>query len=90
MTLTNLQTRVERDRARSEALAFITHELRTPLASIQGFADLMIRYPGSPDCDGAPETISWESKRLLALINSYLDVLRLDAARSPSGPTSLI
>jgi signal transduction histidine kinase len=74
---------VERDRARAEALAFITHELRTPLASIQGFADLMIRAPGSPDCDGVPETILWESKRLLALINSYLDVLRLDAGAKP-------
>ena len=83
VTLTNLQARVERDRARAEALAFITHELRTPLASIQGFADLMIRYPGSPDCDGAAETILWESKRLLALINSYLDVLRLDAGAKP-------
>jgi len=83
VTLTNLQTRVERDRARAEALAFITHELRTPLASIQGFADLMIRYPGSPDCEGATETILWESKRLLALINSYLDVLRMDAGAKP-------
>jgi signal transduction histidine kinase/CHASE2 domain-containing sensor protein len=83
VTLSNLQTRVERDRARAEALAFITHELRTPLASIQGFADLMINYPGSADCEGAAETISWESKRLLALINSYLDVLRLDAGAKP-------
>ncbi len=83
VTLSSLQTRVERDRARSEALAFITHELRTPLASIQGFADLMIRYPGSPECEGAPETILWESQRLLALINSYLDVLRLDAGAKP-------
>lgn len=83
LTFTSLQTRVERDRARAEALAFITHELRTPLASIQGFADLMIRCPGSPDCEGAPETILWESKRLLALINSYLDVLRLDAGAKP-------
>lgn len=83
LTFTNLQTRVERDRARAEALAFITHELRTPLTSIQGFADLMIHYPGSPDCEGAPETILWESKRLLALINSYLDVLRLDAGAKP-------
>jgi signal transduction histidine kinase len=74
---------VDRDGARAEALAFITHELRTPLASIQGFADLMIRYPGSQDCEGAPETILWESKRLLALINSYLDVLRLDAGAKP-------
>ncbi len=83
VTLSNLQARVERDRARAEALAFITHELRTPLASIQGFADLMINYPGSPDSEGAAETISWESKRLLALINSYLDVLRLDAGAKP-------
>jgi signal transduction histidine kinase len=83
LTFTSLQTRVERDRARAEALAFITHELRTPLASIQGFADIMIRAPGSPDCEGAPETILWESKRLLALINSYLDVLRLDAGAKP-------
>ena len=83
LTFTSLQTRVDRDRARAEALAFITHELRTPLASIQGFADLMIRCPGSQDCEGAPETILWESKRLLALINSYLDVLRLDAGAKP-------
>jgi signal transduction histidine kinase len=79
VTLTNLRTRVERDRARAEALGFITHELRTPLASVQGFAELMMSYPNSPACANAPETIFRESKRLLALISSYLDVLRLDA-----------
>jgi len=83
VTLTSLRTRVERDRARSEALGFITHELRTPLSSIQGFADLMMQYPNSPMCAGAPETIFRESKRLLALISSYLDVLRLDAGSKP-------
>jgi signal transduction histidine kinase len=83
VTMTNLRTRVERDRARSEALGFITHELRTPLVSIQGFAELMMRYPNSPSCSTAPETIFRESKRLLALINSYLDVLRLDAGAKP-------
>jgi signal transduction histidine kinase len=79
VTLTSLRTRVERDRARAEALGFITHELRTPLASMQGFAELMMSYPNSPACANAPETIFRESKRLLALISSYLDVLRLDA-----------
>jgi len=83
VTLTSLRTRVERDRARSEALGFITHELRTPLSSIQGFAELMMQYPGSAVCAGAPETIFRESKRLLALISSYLDVLRLDAGSKP-------
>ncbi len=83
VTLTSLRTRVERDRARAEALGFITHELRTPLVAIQGFAELMIEYPRSPANARAPETIFRESKRLLALINSYLDVLRLDAGARP-------
>jgi signal transduction histidine kinase/CHASE2 domain-containing sensor protein len=83
VTLTSLRTRVERDRARAEALGFITHELRTPLSSMQGFAELMMRYPDSPACERAPETIFLESKRLLALISSYLDVLRLDAGSKP-------
>lgn len=81
--LTSLKARDERDRSRAEALGFITHELRTPLTSIQGFADLMMQYPNSPQCAGAPETIFRESKRLLALIYSYLDVLRLDAGARP-------
>jgi signal transduction histidine kinase len=83
VTLTSLRTREERDRARAEALGFVTHELRTPLVAIQGFADLMMQFPGSPSCAKAPETIFRESKRLLALINTYLDVLRLDAGARP-------
>ncbi len=83
VTLTDLAARVERDRARSEALGFVTHELRTPLVSIQGFAELMMEYPASPACADAPRTIFRESRRLLALINSYLDVLRLDAGARP-------
>ena len=89
LTLTNLRTRVERDRARAEALGFITHELRTPLASIQGFAELMMSYPESPLCVGAPDTIFRESKRLLALISSYLDVLRLDAGAKSVASSSI-
>ncbi len=83
LTLTSLETRQERDRARAESLSFLTHELRTPLASIQQFAELMMLYPDSPACAGAPETVYRESKRLLALISSYLDVLRLDAGARP-------
>lgn len=83
--VSSLQAREERDRSRAEVLGFITHELRTPLTAIQGFSELMMQFPGSPHCTRAPETIFRESKRLLALIHSYLDVLRLDAgARDPA------
>jgi len=83
LTLSSLQTRVERDRARNESLRFVTHELRTPLVAIQGFAELMMVFPSSPECANAPETIFRESKRLVALINTYLDVLRLDSGAQP-------
>jgi signal transduction histidine kinase len=71
--------RVERDRARAEAIRFVTHELRTPIVAIQGFAELMLSMPGSPACNKAPETIFRESQRLVVLINSYLDVLRIES-----------
>jgi len=81
--LASLRTRVERDRARGEALGFVTHELRTPLVAIQGFAEMLMHYPTAPACATAPQTIYQESRRLLELINSYLEVLRLDAGARP-------
>ncbi len=44
----DITARRQRDQARSEALSFVTHELRTPLISIQGFSELLMRYPNSP------------------------------------------
>lgn len=82
LVMTDLQARMERDRTRAETLAFVTHELRTPLISIQGFAEMMARFPNKIPQD-APETIFRESRRLVALINSYLDVLRLDSGARP-------
>ncbi|HEX8925901.1 MAG TPA: CHASE2 domain-containing protein [Terriglobales bacterium] len=79
VTLSSLRMRVERDRARAQAIRFVTHELRTPIVAIQGFAELMMDMPGSPACERAPETIFRESQRLIVLINSYLDVLRIES-----------
>ena len=83
LLLTSLKAREERDLSRAEALAFVTHELRTPLTSIQGFSELMMLYPNSPASKVAPGTIYRESKRMLALIHCYLDVLRIDAGARP-------
>jgi len=82
VVVTDLTSRLERDQARAEALRFVTHELRTPLVSIQGFAEFLLRYPAASSSDAAA-TIFRESQRLVSLINTYLDVLRFDAgARS--------
>jgi signal transduction histidine kinase len=82
VVVTDLTSRLERDQARGEALRFVTHELRTPLVSIQGFAESLLRY--SPEGSREAATIIFgESQRLVSLINTYLDVLRFDAgARS--------
>ncbi len=83
LVMTNLQARLERDRTRSEALAFVTHELRTPLVSIQGFAEMMVRFPTADTSLGAPEIIFRETRRLVGLINAYLDMLRLESGARP-------
>jgi signal transduction histidine kinase len=79
----DVTARRQRDQARSEALSFVTHELRTPLISIQGFSELLMRYPNSPASSEAPATIFRETNRLVAMINTYLEVLRLDAGARP-------
>jgi signal transduction histidine kinase/CHASE2 domain-containing sensor protein len=79
----DITTRRQRDQARSEALSFVTHELRTPLIAIQGFSELLMRYPNSPASSEAPGTIFRETNRLVAMINTYLEVLRLDAGARP-------
>ena len=82
----DVTARRQRDQARSEALSFVTHELRTPLLSIQGFSELLMRYPDSPASSDAPATIFRETNRLVAMINTYLEVLRLDAGARPLRP----
>jgi signal transduction histidine kinase len=79
----DISARRERDRARAETIAFVTHELRTPLIAIQGFAELLMRYPQQASTSEAPATIFRESRRLVAMINAYLEVLRMDVGARP-------
>jgi signal transduction histidine kinase/CHASE2 domain-containing sensor protein len=79
----DISARRERDRARAETIGFVTHELRTPLIAIQGFAELMMRYPQQVSTSDAPATIFRESRRLVAMINAYLEVLRMDVGARP-------
>jgi signal transduction histidine kinase/CHASE2 domain-containing sensor protein len=79
----DVSARRERDQARAEAVGFVTHELRTPLIAIQGFAELLMRYPQKAAESEAPATIFREARRLVAMINAYLEVLRIDVGARP-------
>jgi signal transduction histidine kinase len=65
-------------------IAAVAHELRSPLASIMGYADLLARGTfGSlpPRSAEALGRIRHSSVRLMRLINDMLDMTRLDAGR---------
>lgn len=63
---------------RKELLANISHDLRTPLTMITGYAEMMRDLPG----EGTPENIQViidEANRLTRLVNDLLDLSKLQA-----------
>ena len=73
--------KTERERARyQDAIRFVTHEMRSPLTTIQGSSEIMGRYKLSDEKRAEmARTINSESKRLAKMIQTFLDVERLSA-----------
>jgi len=72
----------ETERLRSALLTSISHDLRTPLASILGSATSLRAYHNSIDEKAQDEliaTIQDESERLNRFINNLLDMTRLES-----------
>jgi len=79
-----LQEKVEKAKqheiARDEFLAMITHELKTPLVPISGYADMMLKGHMGPINESQRERleiIKTSSSSLLALISDLLDAQKL-------------
>ncbi|WP_406009986.1 HAMP domain-containing histidine kinase [Streptomyces sp. NBC_00637] len=70
------------ERLRSFA-ADASHELRTPVASVRGHAELALLHPGPtpPEVTRALERIAAESSRMGAMVDDLLLLARLDAGR---------
>ncbi len=79
------------NKAKSLFLAGVSHELRTPLNAIITLADLMRQAPIPREQREMSETIGMSGRSLLKLINSILDLSRLEAhdAHSGIGPFDL-
>ncbi len=68
------------DRMKSDFLSAAAHELRTPLASIYGFAELMLVRQLAPEKQTELlGTIHRQAKSLIDLINELLDLSRIEA-----------
>jgi two-component system phosphate regulon sensor histidine kinase PhoR len=74
------------ERAKDEFLAMAAHELRNPLASVRGYADLLLRRerqrtdPDSRDVRGL-SLLSQQVAHMLGMVDNLLDVSRLDAGQ---------
>lgn len=69
----------EANQAKSEFLANISHDIRTPMNAIVGFAGLLQKQPGLPvTAQTQIETIIRNSHNLLALLNNSLDWSRAE------------
>ncbi|MGM9662221.1 MAG: ATP-binding protein [Oscillospiraceae bacterium] len=76
--------RQEREALRREFTANVSHELKTPLTSISGFAELM--KEGLVPLEKMKEfsgDIYRESSRLIALVDDIIDLSRLDEGSAP-------
>jgi len=63
-------------------LLAVSHDLRTPLTSIRGFAEA-IADGAAPDHERAAAVIAAESRRLERLVGDLLDLAKLDARQFP-------
>jgi len=67
------------NRLKSEFLASVSHELRTPLNGIMGYAELLKVTATDDEPREYAQTILSSSQHLLELVNSILDLARVEA-----------
>jgi PAS domain S-box-containing protein len=80
--LRDITHETEVDRLKSEFLSTAAHELRTPMASIYGFAELMLAQTfDETETREFLTTIFRQSELMISIINELLDLARIEARR---------
>jgi two-component system, OmpR family, sensor histidine kinase BaeS len=76
------------ERMKDEFVLTASHELRSPLTSVQGFAELLMleREKLSPKQAETVEIILDNTRHVVRLLNDLLDLARSDAGRLTIGP----
>ncbi len=67
---------------RSELIANVSHDLRTPLTMIKGYSEVMRDLPGENSPENLQVVID-ETARLADLVNDMLDLSRLESGAAP-------
>jgi len=70
--------------AKSEFVSVVAHELRTPMTSIRGYADMLAKGmvgPLTPDQEKLIHTIRRNAKHMQVLVSDLQDVSRIESGR---------
>jgi signal transduction histidine kinase len=82
LSLRDVTHKSEVDQMKSEFLSTAAHEMRTPMASIFGFVELMLHRKLSPERQrDVLETIHRQSQLMINIVNELLDLARIEARR---------
>ena len=83
LVFTNVRRELHLSRLKSDFVANVSHELKTPLALIRLFAETLElrRVPNEEKAQQYYRVINKESQRLTQLINNILDFSRIEAGR---------
>ena len=81
-TIRDISERARLERLKSEFVATASHELRSPLTSIKGFAELLSRSEAlDPRQREFVDVIVLSTNRLVDLVNDLLEVARAEAGK---------
>ena len=84
LTLRDVTHERDLNRVKDEIISVVNHELRTPLASVVGFAELLLAREFSEEQRRRFLTsMVQEGMRLAALVDELLDLQRLDGGGEP-------
>jgi signal transduction histidine kinase/sugar lactone lactonase YvrE/ActR/RegA family two-component response regulator len=81
--------------AKTEFLATMGHEIRTPMTGVLGMTELLLHTPLDARQRGYAETIQTSGQMLLRMVNDSLDLARIEAGKleledAPVDPRALV
>lgn len=80
---------------KSEFLAMVSHEFRTPLTAVLGYSDILLARPLPADARDAMLAVQRNGQHLLSVVNDIMDLSKIEAGRldvqlAPCSPLAVL